>query len=95
MKTLLKELPTKKDIKDFYNFNTSKNYKVNKVNISSDFIILDCIIINDKKTIIPSFYQEINFINFNKKIFSIIIKNEYYHHLIKNIDINLKYIKTL
>ena len=95
MKNLVKNLPSKKDLKDFYNFNPNKNFKVKKIQYCKQCILLDCEVKDIKKTFTGSFYMDIHFINFEKNTFSIEIKNRFFPHVINNVNINLDYIKSL
>jgi len=94
MKYLVKNLPTKKQIKDFYNLNDLKSFKVKSIDISKPYIILKCKIKEDKNFFIPSFYQNLQSMD-KKGNFVMYIKNEYFEHLTKNIELNLDYIKAL
>ena len=95
MKISIKDLPSKKDIKAFYNLNPSKDFKVSKVHIHKNEITLECKLKKDKNYFITNFYMVIDGVNFKTRKFNLSIKSNYFEHLMKNMSFNLEYLKTL
>jgi predicted nucleotidyltransferase len=94
MKNLLKNLPTKKNLKEFFSIDDSKRFTVTKIHYSKQCIMLDCKI-KEGFILIPSFYMQVSFLDFKKSTFTIIILNEFYPHIIKNVKTLLPYLRTL
>ena len=94
MLNLVKNLPTKKDLKEFYNINDSKRFTVTKIHYSKQCVMMDCKI-KEGFILIPSFYMRVSFLNFKKGTFTIIILNEFYPHIIKNVKSELNYLRSI
>ena len=95
MNILVKDFPKKRDLKKFYNLNTSKNYIVKSVDYSKHRIILNCVVRDKKRTVFPSFYQIMNFANFDNGTFILVIESKYFDHLLYNFELNYEYITNL
>lgn len=95
MKILIKDLPSKKDIKAFYNLNPSKDFNVNKVHIHKNEITLECTLKKGKSYFITNFYMVIDGVNFETRKFNLSINKKHFNHLVKNINFNLEYLKNL
>ena len=91
---LVKNLPSKKLIKEFYNINESRSFTVIKVDISKRYITLSCKIKSGRSFFMPSFYQNLQSMD-NKGGFTMYIKNEYYYHLTININSEMNYLRGI
>jgi hypothetical protein len=95
MKYIKKDLPTRTDLKEYYNINPSKRFNIKSIEYRKDAIYLNCKPIEGKEIIIPPFYQLVSFVNFHKNTFTITIEQKYFKHVITNFNINFEYLKNL
>ena len=90
-----KQLPTKRDIRDFFNYNPTKEYTVYKMHIEAQNITLYCKMKKDKTILIPPFYQTILSVDFISKKITLEIDKEHFQHLNNNVKSELNYLKSL
>jgi len=76
-----KNLPSKTDIRDFFNYNISQSYIVNKVSINKKQVLLMCTMKKEKTLLTPSFYQKLLLVDFISNKIIIEINEEHFQHL--------------
>lgn len=91
--TPVKNLPSKKDLKEYYKLRYSDSFKITKITYEKNHIWLDCKLAKKQEYFIASFYQNIEGFNMTKRTFLLSIKNEHFNHVINFVKLNLQYLR--